>query len=53
MFKRRWKDDIKMDLREIWFEGMVWIRMAKDGDYYLIHYRFLINCIEAKMHLII
>jgi hypothetical protein len=30
--KRRWEDNIKMDLREIGWGGMYWIRLAQDGD---------------------
>jgi hypothetical protein len=28
---RRWKD-IRMDLREIWWEGMDWMHLDQDGD---------------------
>jgi hypothetical protein len=28
--RRRWKDNIKMDLREIGIDGANWIRLAKD-----------------------
>jgi hypothetical protein len=27
---RRWEDNIKMDLREIWIDGVNWIRLAQD-----------------------
>jgi hypothetical protein len=30
--RRRWKDNIKMDLREIGCRGMDWINMAQDRD---------------------
>jgi hypothetical protein len=30
--RRRWVDNIKMDLREIGWDGVVWIDMAKDRD---------------------
>jgi hypothetical protein len=30
--KRRWEDNIKMDLREIGWDGMVWIDLAQDKD---------------------
>jgi hypothetical protein len=26
----RWEDNIKMDLREIWIDGMNWIQLAED-----------------------
>jgi hypothetical protein len=29
---RRWVDNIKMDLREIVWDGVVWIDMAQDRD---------------------
>jgi hypothetical protein len=28
--KRRWEDNIKMDLREIWIDGANWIQLAQD-----------------------
>jgi hypothetical protein len=30
--RRRWVDDIKIDLREIEFDGMEWIKLAEDRD---------------------
>jgi hypothetical protein len=30
--KRRWVDNIKLDLREIGWDGMDWIHLAQDGD---------------------
>jgi hypothetical protein len=30
--KRRWKKDIKMDLRETGWEGVDWMHLAKDRD---------------------
>jgi hypothetical protein len=30
--KRRWVDNIKMDLREIRWDGLDWIDMAQDRD---------------------
>jgi hypothetical protein len=30
--RRRWEDGIRMDLREIGFGGMDWIRLAQDRD---------------------
>jgi hypothetical protein len=29
--RRRWEDNIKMDLREIWIDGANWIQLAQDG----------------------
>jgi hypothetical protein len=28
--RRRWEDNIKMGLREIWFDGANWMRLAQD-----------------------
>jgi hypothetical protein len=30
--RRRWVDNIKMDLREIGWDGMDWIELAQDMD---------------------
>jgi hypothetical protein len=30
--RRRWEDNIKMDLREIGWDGMDWIDVAQDRD---------------------
>jgi hypothetical protein len=30
--RRRWEDVVRMDLREIGFEGVDWIRLAQDRD---------------------
>jgi hypothetical protein len=30
--RRRWKDNIRTDLREIVWEGVDWIRLAQDRD---------------------
>jgi hypothetical protein len=30
--RRRWADDIKMDLREVGWVGMDWIDLAQDRD---------------------
>jgi hypothetical protein len=39
--RRRWKDNIKMDLQEVRCEGMDWIDLAQDGD----SWRALVNAI--------
>jgi hypothetical protein len=39
--RRRWVDNIKMDLREIGWVGMDWIDLAKDGD----QWRALVNAV--------
>jgi hypothetical protein len=30
--RRRWEDNIKMDLRDVGWEGMDWIDLAEDRD---------------------
>jgi len=30
--RRRWEDNIKMDLQEVGFGGMYWIQLAQDRD---------------------
>jgi hypothetical protein len=37
----RWVDNIKMDLREIGWDGMDWISLAQDGD----QWRALVNSV--------
>jgi hypothetical protein len=39
--RRRWVDNIKMDLREIGWDGVDWIDMAQDGN----HWRSLVNTV--------
>jgi hypothetical protein len=39
--RRRWVDNIKMDLREIGWDGGDWIHMAQDRD----HWRALVNTV--------
>jgi len=42
--RRRWEDNIKMDLREIGWEDVDWIHLAQDRD----QWRALVN---TKMNL--
>jgi hypothetical protein len=30
--RRRWEDDIRMDFKEIRWEGIVWMHLAQDRD---------------------
>jgi len=30
--RRRWEDNIRIDLREKWWEAVEWIRLAQDRD---------------------
>jgi hypothetical protein len=39
--RRRWKDNIKMDLQEVGCEGMDWIYLAQDRD----RWRALVNAV--------
>jgi hypothetical protein len=39
--RRRWEDNIRMDLREIGWGGMNWIDMAQDRD----QWRALVNTV--------
>jgi hypothetical protein len=39
--RRRWEDNIKMDLREIGWGGMDWINLAQDRD----RWRALVNAV--------
>jgi uncharacterized protein YebE (UPF0316 family) len=37
--RRRWEDDVKMDLREVGYGGMDWIDLSQDWD----RWRILVN----------
>jgi hypothetical protein len=39
--RRRWEDGIKMDLREIGWEGVEWIQLAQDRD----RWRAVVNAV--------
>jgi hypothetical protein len=39
--RHRWVDNIKMDLSEIGWDGMVWINLAQDRD----QWRVLVNTV--------
>jgi hypothetical protein len=39
--RRRWKDNIKLDLMEILLEGVEWIHLAQDRDWW----RALVNTV--------
>jgi hypothetical protein len=39
--RRRWMDNIKMDLRETGWDGMDWTDVAQDGD----QWRALVNTV--------
>jgi hypothetical protein len=39
--RRRWEDNIKMDIREVGWEGMNWIELTQDRD----RWRALVNAV--------
>jgi hypothetical protein len=39
--RRRWEDNIKMDLRELGWDGVDWIELAQDRD----QWRALVNTV--------
>jgi hypothetical protein len=39
--RRRWEDNIKLDLREIGFDGSNWIRLAQD----MVQWRAFVNTV--------
>ena len=39
--RRRWEDNIKMNLQEVGWGGMDWIELAQDGD----RWRALVNAV--------
>ena len=41
--RRRWKDNIKMDLQEVGCEGMDWIELAQDRG----RWRGLVNAVPS------
>jgi hypothetical protein len=41
--RRRWEDDIKMDLREIGIDGANWIRLAQDRGQWLAFVNTMMN----------
>jgi hypothetical protein len=41
--RRRWEDNIKMDLREIGFEDVDWIHLAQDRDRRRAHVNTVMN----------
>ena len=43
--RRRWEDNIKMDLEEVGCGGMGWIELAQDRD----RWRALVNAVMNKM----
>jgi hypothetical protein len=42
--RRRWMDNIKIDLREIGWNGMDWIDLAQDRDQWVALVNTVMNC---------
>jgi hypothetical protein len=42
-YKLKWKDTTKMDLREIGYEGLNWIKLAQDGAQFLAFMRTVLK----------
>ncbi|KAJ4449162.1 hypothetical protein ANN_00558 [Periplaneta americana] len=41
--RRRWEDNIKMDLREVGYDGMDWINLAQDRDLWRAYLKAAMN----------
>jgi hypothetical protein len=41
--RRRWEDNIRMDLREIWIDGVNWILLAQDRVQWLAFVSTVMN----------
>ncbi|KAJ4436085.1 hypothetical protein ANN_18712 [Periplaneta americana] len=41
--RRRWEDNIKMDLREVGYDGRDWINLAQDRDHWWAYVRVTMN----------
>ncbi|KAJ4447212.1 hypothetical protein ANN_09214 [Periplaneta americana] len=41
--RRRWEDNIKMDLREVGYDGTEWINLAQDRDQWRVYVRAAMN----------
>jgi hypothetical protein len=41
--RRRWKDDIRIDLREIWSVGVDWIHLPQDMDQWQVVMNMVMN----------
>jgi hypothetical protein len=41
--RHQWEDNIKMDLREIGWEGVDWIHLAQDRDQWLTLVNMIMN----------
>jgi len=53
--RRRWEDNIKMDLQEVGCGGMDWIDLAQDRDRWMVFVNVVMNlrgCIKCREFLI-
>jgi hypothetical protein len=41
--RNRWEDNIRTDLREIWWEGVDWVHVARDRDQWQAHVNMIMN----------
>ena len=41
--RRRWEDNIKMDLREVGYDDRDWINLAQDRDHWRAYVRAAMN----------
>ncbi|KAJ4448562.1 hypothetical protein ANN_10580 [Periplaneta americana] len=49
--RRRWEEDIKMDLREVGYDGRDWIDLAQDRDLWRAYVRAAMNLLKAMIRL--
>ncbi|KAJ4450519.1 hypothetical protein ANN_01946 [Periplaneta americana] len=49
--RRRWEDNIKMDLREVGYDGRDWINLAQDRDRWRAYVRAAMNLRVLKIKL--
>ncbi|KAJ4431549.1 hypothetical protein ANN_20148 [Periplaneta americana] len=49
--RRRWEDNIKMDLREVGYDDRDWINLAQDRDRWRAYVRATMNLQQLKSHL--
>ncbi|KAJ4451323.1 hypothetical protein ANN_02785, partial [Periplaneta americana] len=47
--RRRWEDNIKMDLREVGYDGRDWINLAQDRDQWRAYVRAAMNLRELTL----